>query len=157
MTTARRNFLLALASFVVITCSSCQRNAPHALAKSAMLEVYRVSPNNTANSRGAVDPKSGLQIFLSLPPVITSADVATVQRSEDSQDQSSLTVHLTPQGAQKLSAATTPAQGQELAIVVNGIVSSVAKVRSPLSKGFNISGGTLHKDREEIFAALTEE
>ncbi len=92
-----------------------------------------------------------------LPPIITSTDVATVQRAEDPNEKSSLTVHLTLQGTQKLSAATTPALGQQLAIVVNGHVTAVAKVMSPLSSSFNISGGSIYKDREEIFTALTEE
>jgi preprotein translocase subunit SecD len=157
MTIARRNLQLAIALIPILIGTSCQRNAPQPLAKSAILEVYQVSPNNTASSRAAVDPESGSQVYLTLPPVIASADVATVERAEDSHDQFSLTVHLTPQGAQKMSAATTPAQGQELAIVVNGQVMSVAKVRSPISKDFSISGGSLNRERETIFAVLTEE
>jgi preprotein translocase subunit SecD len=148
--------VLPLVSILVLLCTSCQRNAPRALAKSAVLEVYLLASSNSANSRAAVDPGTGAQIYLTLPPVITSADIATVQRAEDSSKQQSLIVKLTPPGAEKLSAATTPAVGQQVAFVVNGSVAAVAKVFSPLSNNFSISGGSISKDREEIFATLTE-
>jgi preprotein translocase subunit SecD len=124
---------LALASTLLFMCVSCQKNSPHVLAKSASLEVYRVSSTNTANSLASVDPKTGSQIYLLLPPVTTFADVATVRRAGNADERPSLTVNLTPQGARKLSAATTGAQGQQMAIVVNGKVISVAKVLAPLS------------------------
>jgi preprotein translocase subunit SecD len=148
---------LALASILllILICASCQKSAPHIPTKSASLEVYRVSPTNTANSLASVDPNTGSQIYLLLPAVTTSADVATVRRSGNADETPSLTVNLTPQGAQKLSAATTGAQGQQMAIVVNGKVISVAKVLSPLSSAFNISGGPIQQNREDIFEVLT--
>ncbi len=148
--------VLALGLFVLF-CVSCQRNAPRTLAKSAVLEVYSVSSGDAPNTRALADPQTGSQVFLILPPILTSADVASVQRAEDSHDSPSLTVNLTPLGAKKLSAATTPALGQELAFVVNGHVTNVAKVLAPLLNSFNISGGSIQKDRDEIFATLTKD
>ncbi len=155
----QRSRLLPLVLILLFERSSCGRvkERPRALAKSAVLEVYLVSPSSAANTRAAVDPQTGTQVYLVVPPVIASADVATIQRSEDSPARLSMTVNLTPPGAQKLSVATTPAVGQPLAIVVNGKVMKVGKVRSTLSKSFVISGGSIQKDREEIFEALTEE
>lgn len=151
---------LAVAALFLVSLASCDwldlKNAPHALAKSARLEVCNVSSNSGPGFKSAIDPQSGSPIYLALPPLITSADVATIQRSDEASGSPSLSVQLTPTGAQKLSAATTPAQGQQLAIVVNGQVISVAQVLSPLSNGFRIAGGAIQKDREEIFSVLTE-
>jgi len=149
-----KHILLLLLLLLV---ASCRRNAPHALAKTAALEVYHVSRSSMPNSRAATEPLNGSQVFLSLPPVITSVDVATVQSAHEGNDRSSLSVHLTPAGAQKLAAATTPPAGKELAVLVNGQVTGVFKVVSPLSTSFSMSGGRLGSEGEEIFRALTEE
>ena len=156
MKTVRRELQIALVLVLLLIGTSCQRNAPQPLSKSATLEVYLASRSNTANSRRVFDHQGGAQVFLILPPVIASADVATVQRAADPNEKMSLTVHLTTGGSQKLLAATTPPAGKELAILVNGQVASVAKVVSPISSSFNVSGGLIGKDLEEIFAALTE-
>lgn len=147
---------LATATTLLVVCTSCGRNRPYPLAKSAKLEVFVVAASGAAGMQTVVDPSAGTPIRLVLPPIITSADVATIQRSEDSPKYPSFTVNVTPTGAAKLRAATTPAAGQ-LAVLVNGKVASVAKVFSTLSDSFVISGSSIAKDREEIFAALTEE
>lgn len=156
MTAARKELQIALVLVLLLIGTSCQRNAPRPLSKLATLEVYLVSRSNTPNARAVFDPQGGAQVFLILPPVITSADVATVQRAADPNEKMSLTVHLTTGGSQKLSAVTMPPAGKELAILVNGQVASVAKVVSPISTDFSVSGGFIGKDREKIFAALTE-
>jgi preprotein translocase subunit SecD len=147
---------LAIAQLLLLVCASCQRNPPRALSKSATLEVYTVLPAAAPNSRTAFNPENKSQIYLAVPPILASADVATVQRILD-QNQPALKVVLNASGAKKLSAATSSSTGQELAIVVNGHVTAVPKVRSALSNNFSISGGSFQKDQEDIFAALTEE
>jgi preprotein translocase subunit SecD len=137
--------------------SSCRQNTPKPLTKRATVEVYLVSRTTIPNSRPAIDPASQSQIFLKLPPVITSADVSTVQRREDPNDRRSLTFNFTPKGSQSMTAATTPAKLQELAILVNGQVASIAKVVVPISTSASISGGKIDKEREDIFRALTED
>ena len=145
--------VVAAACFV----SGCDsRSAPKALGPSATLEVQLVSATNVPNSRQATDLNSGAAIYLTSPAVITSADVATIQRSEDSRQRSSLTVNLTPAGAKRLAAATTPAAGQKLAVVADGKVIAVATVYSPLSNSFRISG-IVQKDLEQIVESLTKD
>ena len=68
----------------------------------------------------------------------------------------SLTVNLTPAGAKKLAAATTPAASQKLAVVANGEIILVATVHSPLSNTFLMAGGTFQKDQQQIFEILTK-
>jgi preprotein translocase subunit SecD len=144
---------------VAVACSlsGCEsRSAPQSLGPAATLEVRLVSVTDVPNSQQATDLNSGAMIYLTAPPVITSADVATVQRSEDSPQTPSLTVNLTPAGAKKLAAATTPATGQKLAVIVNGQVISAATVHSSLSNSFRIAGGPIQKDRERVFESLTK-
>jgi preprotein translocase subunit SecD len=148
--------------YVAVAAATCflggcdTRNSPRTLSPAAALDVRLVSATNVANSQQATDPNSGATIYLIAPPVIASADVATLQRSEESPGLPSLTVNLTPAGGRKMAAATTPATGQELAVIVNGEVIWVAAVRSPVSNGFRISGGTVQKHREQIFEDLTK-
>ena len=153
----RRMRTLAIGALLLIVCTSCGRNRPHPLAKSAKLEVYAVAASGAAGTSAIVDPQTGAMISLALPPILTSADVATVQRSEDSPGGPAFAVKLTPVGAKKLASATTPASGQQVAILVNGKVAAVPKVMTTISDSFIISGSSIAKDREEIFAALTEE
>jgi preprotein translocase subunit SecD len=88
---------------------------------------------------------------------VTAADVATVGRSDRDPGIPSLAVQLTPAGGAKMTAATTPANGQQVAIVANGKVIGVMKVRTPIAGAFVVEGGSIHTDREAIFRALTEE
>lgn len=155
MTKARKELRIAFVLAFLLIGTSCQRYVAYPLSKGVTLEVYLVSRTSVANSRATVDPGSGSQVFIIEPPVVSSSDVATIQRAAQPNDQMSLTVHLTTGGARKLSAATTPVTGQELAILVNGRVASVAKVVSPISSDFSVSGGVIGKDREDIFTALT--
>jgi len=91
-----------------------------------------------------------------MPAIITAADVATIQRSEDSPELLSLSVNLTPAGATKLASATANPAGIQLAVVVNGTVIATPMVRSPMSSGFRISGGEITKNREQLFESLTK-
>ncbi len=145
---------VAVLSCLVTGCE--QKSAPKKLATGAMLDICLVSTGNVPNGRMATDLNSGATINLTMPPVITSVDIDTVQRSDDSAQYPSLTVNLTPSGATKLAAATTPAAGQKLAVIANGKVIAVAPVYSPLSKSFQVSGGPIQRDREEIFDTLTK-
>lgn len=132
------------------------KSAPRPLAKAATLDLYVVSAMNTPGSKAATDPDTNAQIFLTTPAIISSADVVTIQRSENSPEMPSLTVNLSPAGATKLAAATAKPTGMQLAIVVNGTVLATPKVRVPMSSSFQISGGQLTKNREEVFTALTK-
>ena len=148
-----------LPSLILLSCISCgqfNQNAPRKLSSNARLEVYETSLTNVPNTLAATDPVKGIKIYLLLPPIITAADVDTVQRSDDAAGISSLTVQMTPAGSTKLSAATSSAQPKQIAIVVNGAVINVVTPRSTISQGFMLTGGALQKDREKIFDALTK-
>jgi preprotein translocase subunit SecD len=130
-------------------------NAPQPLTPAATLEVFAASPNSTAGSRQVSDPNTGTPIFLMLPPIVTAADVATVSRLDEYGGNASLTVQLTPVGGAKMTAATTPANGQQVAVVVNGKAVGVMKVHAPIGAAFVVAGGDIQKNREAIFSALT--
>ena len=81
---------------------------------------------------------AGGTISLDMPPVITAADVVSVG-PDDGSGPSSIIVELTPAGAAKLAAATTPATGQQLGIVLNGKPIGAPAVHATLSDRFIIS------------------
>jgi preprotein translocase subunit SecD len=138
-------------------CAGCEPSAnPRKLAASASLDVFAVSATEVPDSRATIDPETGATIYLVVPAVLESADVQSVERSDNSQDLPTLIFTLTPDGGKKLAVATTPATGQQLAVVVNGKVMSVVSVRSPLGGDkFEISGGQFQKNSEAVFKALT--
>jgi preprotein translocase subunit SecD len=154
----RFNILGPLGLFLVTMSLSCgwldQSKVPRALAPSATVEVYEISPTETSNTRAETNPDTGERVYLLLPPIITADEVETVQRTDDI---TSLAFQLNSTGAKKLASATSPAREQRLAVVANNEILGVATVRSPLSKGFSISTGSIQKDREDIFEALTRE
>jgi hypothetical protein len=73
--------LIVVGLFVgsVAGCNWLTANAPRPLGRAAMLELYLVSAAAVPNSQAAVAPGTGNTIYLVTPPIITSADVATVQ------------------------------------------------------------------------------
>jgi preprotein translocase subunit SecD len=121
------------------------------------LEVCAASPTNSPGSRAATDPGTGAPVYLTQPPIVSTADVASVSQSSGNSGFPSLAVKLTPAGGLKMTAATTPASGQQVAIVANGKVIGVMNVRSPIGDAFVIEGGALQRDHEAIFRALTGE
>src|SRR5437899_1735341 len=130
---------------MVAGCNWLNSNAPRPLARAARLEIYLVSPTAVANSQAATYADTGATIYLLTPPIITSADIATIQKSEQTPGHLGLAINLLPAGGQKLAAATTPAAGKSMAIVVNGEVVFVAKLVSTLSNDMRIEGGGLSK------------
>jgi preprotein translocase subunit SecD len=152
--------VLALVSALLLFVGGCdtlsRKNAPRPLAKNATLELYAVSATGAANTKTVTDPDTGAAVYLATPAIITSTDVATIQRSEDSPDLPSLTVHLTPTGATKLAAATASPNGMRLAFVLNGTVVSIPRVLSPMSSGFRVEGGAMAKNLDSLFDALTQ-
>lgn len=146
---------LKLACTVIVCVAGCdaKRYSPTPLTTTGTIDVYAVSASQVPGARKATDPESKASIFLVTPAIISTADVATVQRTKGSPE--SLTVNLTPAGASKLAAATSKLAGMQVAFVVNGTVVSAPKVMSPLSSGFRITSDVIAKNSEQIFAALT--
>src|SRR4051812_36632599 len=139
---------------VLLTVSSCGRNTPRPLVTGATVEVYLVAPASTANTKELDAPDGKSQLYVTMPSVLSTADIATVNRSDTSQEPS-LNFKMTPAGAKKLLTATASAKGQQLAVVVNGHTISVAKIHSALSDSINISGGLIYKDCDDMVDALT--
>jgi preprotein translocase subunit SecD len=144
----------ATAALLLLTCASCGRKSPRPLIPGSVVDVYVVAPGPSVNTMELNDADGVKTIDVTTPSVLSAADFATVNCTNEPQ-QPGLNFKLTPQGAKKLAAATTPATGQKLALVVNGRTIGVAKAHVTLSESFNISGGPIYKDQEAIFDALT--
>ena len=97
----------------------CTRNptAHVPVAPGTTIEVYATSATASPNTTSAIDPSTSGVIHLVNPPVITTADVATVAKAKMEIDTAanpahtseipSLEIVLTPEGAKKMLAATT--------------------------------------------------
>jgi|GEM_PF-3139783 len=147
--------LVAAAACCVVGCAP--RNAPRPLGAGATLEVRLVSLTSVPHAQEAIDPRSGKTVWLTSRPVITATDIATVQRSDAPSPSLALLFNLTPAGAKKLAAATTPPTGKSLAVIANGRVISIAPLHAPITGGFEISGGPIQHERDLIFDGLTRE
>lgn len=129
-------------------------HAPRPIGRDAHFELCVVSPTNTTGAEEAVDPVSGETIYLVMPPIISAADIATVQRADDSRNMPRLTLWPTPLGARKLSNVTAQVTGQKLAVVIDGTVVAVPQLHGLLSSAFQISSGS-GELRDEWFESLT--
>ncbi len=135
-------FILCLAAFS-IAAAGCDMmgDAPKPLAKHATFELYLVSPVETPTTKRARDPSAHKEIFLIDPPIVTTADVKTVQLDTSDTLSPKLFVVLTPAGGTKLSRATAKPKGGAIACVINGTVVSIPTVHSQLGASFAIEGG----------------
>ena len=125
------------------------------LSPGATLEVWTISATPKPNSRAAVDPTSGAPVYLQSPAVISSSDVQTVAFADGPNGTPGLRVTLNAAGAKKLKAVTTPATGQQLAIVVNGQVVVIPTVRSQISTSFEVVSQEL--DATKLLDDLTRD
>jgi preprotein translocase subunit SecD len=141
------------AALLFIAGCDTMKNSPHPLAKTATLELYVVSSTQTPDTKQATDPDTNAPIFLTMPAIISAADVTTIQRFEDAPQRLSLDVHLSAAGAKKLEAATADPTVKRIAVVANGTVISAPKVRASMSTGFRVSGSRI---QEQLFEALTK-
>jgi preprotein translocase subunit SecD len=140
-------------------------NRPKPLGKAATLEVHLVSPTSAANTHSISNQWDNTTIFLIDPPVLTAGDFATVQKGQDpdrivlgktTEAAPTLRFNLTPEGAAKLSAATSNAKGKSLAIVANGKLIHASKILGTLSNSIDVHGILKHHC-DEIFESLTNE
>ncbi len=75
---AKLVFLVALAGGVA-GCSA--ESTPVKLPPGATFEVFTIVAAEGANTTVAIDPATGEAIYLQAPPILTTADIATVARS----------------------------------------------------------------------------
>jgi preprotein translocase subunit SecD len=144
------------AALLLVAGCGTAKNSPQPLAKTATLDVYIVSLTQTPNTKPATDPDTNAPIFLTNPPIISAADVTTIQLTGDSPQSRSLTVNLSSPGETKLAAATLNSVGMRLAVVANGTVVAVPTLHVPLSGAFCITGGEIAKNGERLFEELTK-
>ena len=131
--------------------------SPQPLGKGTSLELFSVSSTNVAGTRAAAGPDAGSTIYLIQPPIIVSSEVETVQLRKSTPSMPELVVNLTPAGAKKMSAATTPPKRQQLALVVNGKVLAAPTVMATISDSLILGGMLTDKDCDEFFDSLTAE
>jgi len=151
-------FGLAALAIVVATTIHAADESTHPLAKTATLELHFVTTESLPGSKACTNPDTGEPLFLTMPEILTATDVASVELVDDELYPSlhaGLDVFLTDDGAMKIASATANVQGSQLALVVNGDVSIVAKVMSPLSGHFVCSSS--RKRCERVFRSLTED
>jgi len=149
--------LLATACLVLLLLVGCNAGGKSSrpLSKTATLEVHYVSVESIPGSQETTDPSTGDPVFLTMPAIITAADVASVRRMDEQSPNSSLVVNLTEDGAKKLAAATAKHDDLRLALVVNGTCAAVPKVVATVSGPFAVTLSP--KKCEALYRSLTGE
>lgn len=152
-----RLITLICAGIVCIVGCDAFKNSPRPLAKTAAFEMYAASASPTPGSKNAIDPATNAQFYLTTPAILTATDVETIQRSGDPSDMPSLTVNLTPTGSTKLAVATANPAGMQVAVFVNGTLVAAPTLSTTLTNSFRVTGDEIAKNREQLFASLTDE
>lgn len=132
--------------------------APMPLAKSVTFEVYEVAATGDPDGLAFADPTDLVTLLpVTEPPIITAADVWTVQCTprQTEQDVPSLTFMLTLNGGSKLMQATANAQGGRLVIVVDGKVLATPKLLTAVGCQFQVTGGRISTETGCVFNELT--
>ncbi|TWU17160.1 preprotein translocase subunit SecD [Novipirellula galeiformis] len=134
----------------VLGCFQSQPSPPAFVPPHATIEIFATSPKAGPNTKPATDPLSRATIHLVTPPVVTNADISGVAKTEmtvetvggvaPSTTVPALDVRLNATGSPKLLAATTNPASPSIAVVVNGTVICVPKIRQPISDSFRITG-----------------
>lgn len=152
---ARQSFSAAALLLASSVCGCEAREPPpRPLTTSATLDIHVVSPLEGPTTRLETDAE-GNPVHLVVPPVLTAADVASIQRYNETNGSQAISIQLTPTGGEKMLAATSNPVGVQLAVIANGDVLCVANIRSPMSTGFVVTSDAVHKDRDAIFTRLT--
>jgi len=130
---------------------------PSPISNSVTFEVFQVVATGTPNGSSFTDPDTGTALPVTNPPIITAADVSTIQLTTPGQndDYPSLSITLRPMGANKLLKATTAAKGSRLVVVVDGRVLAAPRVFTPVGAQFLLTGGRIHTEGDDVFNELT--
>lgn len=84
-------------------------------------------------------------------PIVTGADLARAQMSQDEMNQPAVAFTLNPNGAKKFGEATAKNINRMLAIVLDDQVKSAATIRSRISDSGQISGVSAEEARDIVF------
>lgn len=74
-------------------------------------------------------------VYVAPQPLITNADVADAQASEDGSEHPHLKIDLTPAGTARLAQSSVALVGQEIVTIIDGDILTMATVRAPLVTG----------------------
>lgn len=125
---------------------------PKPLVNSASFEIYHLAHQGIPGAVPFKDPIEGL-VYVHPAPIISEVEIETVEFSPGSDKHSvpSLLLSLTPTGGARLGTATARAKGKHLAIIVNGEIVSVPRVRSTMGRQICIEVD----NPSQVFSELT--
>lgn len=134
-----------------------QNTGPLPISNSVKFEVFKVAATGTSIGPSFTDPDTGTTLRVTTPPIITGADVSTIQLTtrNEGQHYAYLSIVLRPAGGNKLLKATTAANVSQLVVVIDGQVLTVPKVFAPVSGKFRLTGKRIDTEGNDVFNALT--
>ena len=98
---------------------------------------------------------AGQTLYLSPDALLTGRDVKSAKLLKTSDGLPAVGVTFTKSGKEKLARFTTEHNGQFLAIVVDGLVSNVSSIRTPITDGNMLIGGQMtHEQAVALAEAL---
>lgn len=146
----RTSLLILVASTALLGCTPKPKSVPMPITPSAKFEIHTTTTANDPTAIEATDPTSGGPLFLKTPPIVTTSDIATVTQTEtegqtiegkpSGYQRLGIFVKLTQSGSAKMVSATSNANGNQVAVVVNGKVIFTPKMFSQIKDSFEISG-----------------
>jgi hypothetical protein len=131
---------------------------PLPLSKSVTFEVFEMAATEGPNGLSFVDPDTGTPLPVIEPPIITAADVLTVElrlRPIKEYPSPTLLIFLRPIGGKKLLQATTRAHGGRWVIVADERVLDTPNVMMPIDARFQLTGGKIRTESHDVFKRLT--
>lgn len=152
---------LVVASYLALFTSFANPVTPNTgplpIAKSVKFDIFIEAATGTSNGPMFTDSNTGELLRVTTPPIVTAADVATVQLKpgDPNQEYGDLLLTLFPIGGNKLRKATAAAKGKRLVIVIDGQVLGTPSIFSPVGHRFRLSVGRFDTEGFKVFRALT--
>ena len=123
---------------------------PPVQAQASVRFEIRLAEDSPAPGLQPVTTGTGSTIYLHRDAVIGNIAIATARVATRNPAGFSVDVTFTPQGAERISRATRNHVGQSVAIVVDGHVVAVARLRSAIRSSAEINGDFARADAERI-------
>jgi len=123
---------------------------PPVQAQASVRFEIRLAEDSPAPGLQPVTTGAGSTIYLHRDAVIGNIDIATARVATRSPAGFSVDVTFTPQGAEKISRATGNHVGKSVAILIDGHVVAVPRLRSAIRSSAEINGDFARADAERI-------
>ena len=123
---------------------------PPVQAQASVRFEIRLAEDSPAPGLQPVTTGTGSTIYLHRDAVIGNIDIATARVATRSPAGFSVDVTFTPQGAEKISRATGNHVGKSVAILIDGHVVAVPRLRSAIRSSAEINGDFARADAERI-------